>query len=81
MDKKLEAKQFGKVWVASDGERTCIGVDEESALKGLQEIIDQNNYLIENPPTINLEYPAKQPVPLENRRGMSWFDGTSWGNN
>ena len=81
MDQKIEAKQFGNVWVASDGERTCIGVDEQSALQGLQDIIDQNKSLMENPPAITFEYPSKQPVPLDNRKGLSWFNGTSWGNN
>ncbi len=25
-------------------------------------------------------YVAKQPVPLENKKGLDWFNGTSWGN-
>ena len=25
-------------------------------------------------------YPQPKPAPIENQRGLDWFNGTSWGN-
>lgn len=64
----IKTKKFGEVVVATDGDRVAIGVTEEDAIEGVEEMQVQTQK-------------AKQAVPLENRKGLSWFDGTSWGNN
>lgn len=62
---QIKVKQFGEVAVATDGEVVAIAPTEELAVEAVEEIQQTN---------------AKIPVPLENRKGLGWFDGTSWGN-
>lgn len=69
---KIKVKQFGTVAVATDGERTAIGTTEELAVQAVEEMQELTQRATGN---------AKQPAPLENRQGLGWFDGTSWGNN
>ncbi len=64
----IKVKQFGEVFVATDGERSVIGTTEEIAVEGVEEMQE-------------IAAKVKQPVPLENKKGLGWFDGTSWGNN
>lgn len=68
---KIKVKQFGEVFVAKDEERVAIGVTEEAAVEAVEEMQEQTQQAYQK---------AKQPVPLENRKGLGWFDGTSWGN-
>lgn len=63
----IKVKQFGEVAVATDGEVVAIAPTEELAVEAVEEIQQVNPR-------------AKVPVPLENKKGLGWFDGTSWGN-
>jgi hypothetical protein len=71
---KIKVKQFGEVFVAKDEERVAIADTEEAAVEAVEEMQEQNQKAAEY-------HKPKQPVPLENRKGLGWFDGTSWGNN
>lgn len=72
---KIQCKQFGDVWVACDGKRSTIGVSEEAAIKGLEEIIktwnlptpiQENVVEVEEVPEIEVEVieeiPQSPPV-------------------
>jgi hypothetical protein len=63
---KILTKQFGKVFVATDGERVAIEEKEELAIEAVGEMQE-------------LARPAKIAAPIENAKGLGWFDGTSWG--
>jgi hypothetical protein len=65
---KIKVKKFGEVFVAKDEDRVAIGSTEEAAVEGVVEMQESAKK-------------AKQAVPLENKKGLGWFDGTSWGNN
>lgn len=74
---KIEVRQFGEQYVACDGERTAIGKTEEDAVKAVEEMQEDAEKVKEIPPPS----PAKQKhsAPIENAKGLGWFDGTSWG--
>lgn len=67
----IEVKEFGAVFVACDGEKTCIGHTEEEARQGLLDMINDS--------IVAQEYHNKKAAPIENAKGLRWFDGTSWG--
>lgn len=67
-----EVKQFGKVFVATDGDITIVGATEELALQALEEAQAKNTKVEE-------AQQAKVPAPIESPKGLGWFDGTSWG--
>jgi len=67
---KIQVKQFGEQFLASDGERVAIALTEELAIEGVQEMQQVVN------PTINTN-----AAPLENSREghpFNPFGGTSW---
>ena len=65
---KILSKQFGEVYVATDGTHSVIAATEQEAIKSVQEMQAQ-------PPITR-----GKPVPLENPKSnrMGFFDGTSW---
>jgi hypothetical protein len=69
---KIEVKQFGEHYVASDGERVTIAVSEEQAVEGVKEIQTQNE-----------EARGPKPAPIQNKvySGTGWFEGTPWSTN
>jgi len=73
---KLNVAQFGTHFVATDGERVCIGSTETDAISGVAEMIEiAENVVVNNPPAER----QKIPAPIENNKGAGWFAGTSWG--
>jgi len=73
---KLDVKQFGSHFVATDGERVCIGTTETEAVSGVAEMIElAENVVVNNEPPVR----QKIPAPIENNKGSGWFAGTSWG--
>lgn len=73
---KLNVAQFGTHYVATDGERVCIGSTETAAISGVAEMIEiAENVVVNNPPVGR----QKIPAPIENNKGAGWFAGTSWG--
>ena len=62
----INSKQMGEVAIASDGEHSAIGVTEEEAVKAVEEMQEAPQK-------------TKLAAPLENPKGLGWFDGTSWG--
>lgn len=76
---KIRVKQFGEVFVAKDEERVAIADTEEAAVEAVEEMQVQNQQAAAVPP--GERYAAKQAVSLENKKGLDWFNGTSWGNN
>jgi hypothetical protein len=45
-----------------------------------KEEVQKEEPLVEVQPEV-IHYPAPKPAPIENQRGLDWFNGTSWGNN
>lgn len=73
---EIEAKKFGEVYVASDGERSAIGKTKEDAIKAIEEM----QVLANTATTIN-EQLKSNSAPLENSNEGHPFDpfgGTSW---
>lgn len=35
---------------------------------------------VEELPVEEVQYNQPKPAPIENQRGLDWFNGTSWGN-
>lgn len=67
---------MGSHYVATDGERVCIGTTETQAVSGVAEMIEiAENVVVNNPPVQR----QKIPAPIENNKGAGWFAGTSWG--
>jgi hypothetical protein len=66
----IQTSKFGEAYLATDGERVVINNDEEVAREELKE---------KQIASSNAKAPI--PAPLENPKGLSWFDGTSWGVN
>ena len=64
---KINVKQFGEVFVATDGDRVVIGTTEEIAVVEVEE-------------QQQLAQKVKLAAPIENPKGLDWFAGTSWGN-
>jgi hypothetical protein len=67
---KIVTKQFGGAYLVTDGERVAIESTPESTPEEAEESLEQMQ-------TIGR---TKIPAPLENPKGLGWFDGTSWGN-
>lgn len=75
---KIEVKQFGDHYVASDGERTAIGSTEDEAFQSVSKM--QNN-LDEVAPEVKVSPRGPRPVdinPAVTTNSPSWFSGTSW---
>ena len=72
---KIEAKKFGEVYVASDGERSAIGTTKKLAIQAIEEMQALAQVAID-------EQAAKSnAAPLENSKEGHPFDpfgGTSW---
>lgn len=70
---KIEVKQFGQHYVASDGERTAIGSTEDEAF---QSVFKMQNSL---EPTLTRRGPKPVDInPAVTTNSPSWFSGTSW---
>lgn len=69
---KISVRKFGEQYVACDGERVSIGVTEEDAVKGVEEAQESHRVFKE-------VEKQKKAAPIENPKGLGWFDGTSWG--
>jgi hypothetical protein len=63
---KIKSKKMREVAIATDGEHLAIDVTEEDAVKAVKD-------MQEAPQKVKLA------APLENPKGLGWFDGTSWG--
>ena len=42
--------------------------------------IEENQIPVEEAPVEIVNHPQPKPAPIENQRGLDWFNGTSWGN-
>jgi hypothetical protein len=62
----IKSKKMGEVAIASDGKHSAIGATEEDAVKAVEEMQEAPQK-------------TKLAAPLENPKGLGWFDGTSWG--
>jgi hypothetical protein len=62
---KIKSKKMREA-IATDGEYSAIDVTEEDAVKAVKD-------MQEAPRKVKLA------APLENPKGLGWFDGTSWG--
>ena len=77
----IQVKKFGEQYLASDGERVVIGVDETAAVEGVVELQEQNKIVEEVPVEPQIVNHGPKPVPLEGHRSSNsthWFEGTSW---
>lgn len=75
---KIEVKQFGDHYVASDGERTAIGSTEDEAFQNVSKMQDMLNDEVKEP-----KVTRKGPRPVDinpaiTTNSPSWFSGTSW---
>jgi hypothetical protein len=72
---KIEAKKFGTVYVATDGERSAIGKTKKDAIKAIEEMQALAQVAIDE------QVAKNNAVPLENSKEGHPFDpfgGTSW---
>lgn len=72
---KIEAKKFGEVYVATDGERSAIGKTEEDAIKAIEDMQALSQAAIDE------QTSKSNAAPLENSKEGHPFDpfgGTSW---
>jgi hypothetical protein len=71
---RIMTQQMGEVWVSVCGTNSCIGSTEEESIDGIMEILESNKIQEQQPPQ-----KVKLAAPIENPKGLGWFDGTSWG--
>jgi hypothetical protein len=75
---KIEVKQFGEHYVASDGERVAIGTTEDEAFKNVYNMQQVSNDVIEDPKVIQRGPKPVDINPAVTTNSPSWFSGTSW---
>jgi hypothetical protein len=63
---KIEVNPFGEKYVASDEERVAI---EKTPEEAVESVVEMQQHTIK----------AKNAAPIQNAKGLGWFDGTSWG--
>jgi hypothetical protein len=73
---------FGDWCLAIDKIKTFINTFMEVEIKAEQDeffkiVKDQTDG--SDTPSAQVQVKAKTPAPLENPKGICWFDGTSWG--
>jgi len=42
-------------------------------------VVEKETPVVEVPVEV-VNYPQPKPAPIENQKGLDWFNGTSWGN-
>lgn len=78
---EIEVKKFGEQYVACDGERTAMGTTEELARQAIEEMRELSEKAVGETTPAPSPPPQKHAAPIHNKKGLDWFDGTSWGNN
>lgn len=61
---------------ASDGDHIVVAETKEEAIELLEEVVSGNTDNVVTPERFTK---PKIAAPLENAKGLGWFDGTSWG--
>jgi hypothetical protein len=64
---KIKTIKMGEFIVGCDGVRSVIAATEEDAVEAIEEMQEASSQR------------TKLAAPLENPKGLGWFDGTSWG--
>jgi hypothetical protein len=49
-------------------------------IKSDKTLVEETELQVVEVPVEVVNYPQPKPAPIENQRGVDWFNGTSWGN-